>query len=64
MKHWSVDMRKLKKDPKAYIIWKLEQMINFGLGDGKISKKELIQYWDLLSLYPAKKKFLSLIIAR
>ena len=63
MKHWSVDATELEKDPKAYAIWRLEQAINFGLGDHKLNKSELKQYWEVLDLDPHKKKFLALLLA-
>ena len=64
MKHWSVDTSELEKDPAAYAVWQLEEMINFGLRDGKIDRANLITYWDKLDLDPAKKKFLALLIGR
>ncbi len=62
MKHWSVDTENLKRDPKAYSIWKLEQMINFGLGQEKINKQELSLHWNEINLDPHKKKFLALLL--
>lgn len=62
MYNWSVDLKKLKKNKKAYTIWKLEQMVNFGLNGKKINRKELITHWKELSLDPAKKRFLSLLL--
>ena len=64
MKHWSVDTEKLKKNPEAYAIWELEQMINFGLRSGKIKRLELSRYWNKINLDPHKKKFLKLILNR
>ncbi len=64
MEHWSIDIKKLKKDPRAYSIWKLEQMINFGLRDGKISKRELSLYWDAVNLDPHKRRLLFLMLKR
>jgi len=33
--NWSVDEKKFKKeDPKAYKIWRIQQMINYGLASG------------------------------
>lgn len=63
MKHWSVDTTELEKDPQAYAIWRLEQRVNFGLGEEKINPVELRRYWNQLDLDPAKKKFLALILA-
>ena len=63
MRHWSVDTTELEKDPQAYAIWRLEQRINFGLGEEKVKEAELRQYWSQLDLDPHKKKFLGLILA-
>lgn len=62
MKNWSTDEEALKRDPEAYTIWKLEQLVNYGVGDEKISKSELIKYWNRIHVDPARRKFLSLLI--
>ncbi|MBI2436925.1 MAG: hypothetical protein HYV41_04265 [Candidatus Magasanikbacteria bacterium] len=62
MYNWTVNTRQLKKDKKEYSIWKLEQMINFGLNKKKIDRKDLKKYWSALNLDPKKKKYLSLIL--
>lgn len=62
MYNWSTDTKELKKDPKKYAIWKLEQTINFGLNNKKIDKKELKKHWHELHLDPARKKFLRLFL--
>lgn len=62
MYNWSVDEKQLKKHPKQYIIWRLEQMINFGLGKEKLKKTELKKYWSKLSLDPKKKKYLEFLL--
>jgi len=62
MKNWSVDLRELKKDKEQYAIWKLEQMVNFGLDGKKISRAELKKYWDKLLLDPDKKRYLSWLL--
>ena len=64
MKNWSVDIKKIKKDREKFAIWKLEQMVNFGLGGKKIKKSELKKYWKVLNIDPAKRKFLSLLIKK
>ena len=58
--HWSVQTNELKKDPQKFAIWRLEQRINWGIGEGKISKKELIKYWHKIDIDPLKRKALSL----
>lgn len=62
MKNWSTDTKQLQKDPRKFAIWKLEQMINFGLDGEKISEAELKEYWNELNIDPARRKFLSLLI--
>lgn len=62
MYNWSTDEKTLKEDPEAYAIWKLEQMVNFGLGGEKLNSSELKKYWSRLSLDPARRKFLELLL--
>lgn len=62
MYNWSVDTRRLKKDKQKYKIWKLEQMINYGLRGKKLDRKVLVKYIDKLSIDPHKKRFLKMII--
>lgn len=62
MYNWSTDIKELKKDKKAYNIWKLTQAINFGLGGKKIKAAELRKYWSLLELDPAKRKYLKMLL--
>lgn len=62
MYNWSVDIDELKKDKKKYAVWRLEQMVNFGLDGKKINCREIKKYWKFLSLDPAKKKYLKMIL--
>lgn len=62
MNNWSVDLKELKKDKKQYIIWHLEQLVNFGLGKEKINESDLRANWSNLRLDPKKKKFLSFLL--
>jgi hypothetical protein len=62
MYNWSTDTKQLKKDKKQYTIWRLEQMVNFGLGGKKLKRAELKKFWPLLHLDAQKKKFLSLLL--
>lgn len=61
MRHWSVDVEELKKDPHAYAVWELEQAVNFGIKEGKIKKSALAAHWSQLNLDPHKRKFLELV---
>ncbi|MBI3990757.1 MAG: hypothetical protein HY350_01270 [Candidatus Omnitrophica bacterium] len=62
MYNWSVDERYLKRDKLKYTIWKIEQMINFGLGGEKLNSKELKKYWKNLYLDPVKKRYLEFLL--
>jgi len=62
MYNWSVDIKQLKKNKKQYAIWKIEQLVNFGLNGKKIKKSELKKYWPELNLDAKKKKLLSLVL--
>lgn len=59
MKNWSIDTSELQKDPEKFSIWRLEQLINFGLDDEKIDLDGLRKYWDIIHIDPHKRKFLS-----
>lgn len=62
MHNWSVDVKQLKKDKEKYTIWKLEQMVNFGLGGEKIKEKDLLKYFSKLDIDPSRKKFFQIIL--
>jgi len=62
MYNWAVDENLFKKNKQEYAVWKLEQVVNFGLNGGKINKKELKKYWDKLRLDPSRKRFLELLL--
>lgn len=62
MYNWSVNTKRLKKNRKDYLKWKLEQMINFGLNNKKISRKELKKNINSLSIDPKKNRFLKFLL--
>jgi hypothetical protein len=62
MKNWSIDTTELAKTPELFYIWKLEQLINFGLDGTKISLVDLKKYWHEIVIDPAKRKFLAMFI--
>lgn len=62
MYNWSVDTKRLKKNPEKFAIWKLEQMINFGLGQDKLNKDELKKYFNQLNIDQDKKNYLNFIL--
>lgn len=62
MKNWSIDTTHFKKDLSKYVIWKLEQLINFGLDGEKIDREELKSNLPYLNLDPSKRKFIEYLL--
>lgn len=62
MNNWSTDINELSKYPEKYAIWKLEQLINFGLNGQKLKVSELKKYFSRLKIDPQKKKYLEFLI--
>ena len=64
MYNWSTDEEAMKKaDPEGYEIWRLEQMINYGLKLGeKLPEFKVRKYWDRLALDPIKKDYLAFLL--
>ena len=63
MYNWSVDEKRFKKEnPESYKIWKLEQMINHGLGGGKLDKDLVKKYWKKLFMDQITKKYLQFLL--
>jgi len=60
--NWSVDTARLKRNRQKREKWKIEQLVNFGLGNEKIFKKLLVKFWPELNLDPVKKRLLKLIL--
>lgn len=62
MYNWSTDLRALKKDKEKYAIWKIEQMVNFGLDGQKLDEKKLRKYFSRINIDPARREFLHLLL--
>lgn len=63
MYNWSVDVKKFRKvNPKAYQIWRLEQMINYGLQGEKLNTRLLKKHWDKIFMDPSKKEYLEFLL--
>ena len=65
MKNWSVDESYLKKFPRKYKIWKLEQQLSYGLDEGeKIDRVELLRYWPVIRdrLDSKRREFVKFIL--
>lgn len=61
MHNWSTDQSKFKNKDKK-IIWQLEQLINYGLGNAKLDKVSLKKYLHQLKLDPFKRKYIEFIL--
>lgn len=65
MHNWSVDEKKFKKEnPKEYTIWRITQLINYGLGHEKLDKKEVKELWPQIKtkIDPNTKVFLEYLL--
>lgn len=62
MYNWSTQEAELRKNPEKYAIWKLEQMVNFGLDGQKIEKNQLKKYWPKINIDPARRRFLEILL--
>ncbi len=63
MYNWSTDTKTLQNNPEQYAIWKLEQMVNFGIGEEKLDAALLRQHIDILAIDPARKQYLRLLLS-
>ena len=46
MYNWSTDEEKFKKEnPEKYRLWRLEQLINYGLDGEKLDRTEIKKVW-------------------
>ena len=64
MHNWSVDVKRLKKHPKKYALWRLEQLINYGLDGEKLDKKEVKRLWPEIKdrIDPNTKAYLGYLL--
>jgi hypothetical protein len=64
MKNWSNTIEEFDQKSEQYQIWKLEQLINFGLDGEKIPKTLLKKYLSVLNIDEAKKRYLNLLLTK
>ncbi|PIS21789.1 hypothetical protein COT51_00915 [candidate division WWE3 bacterium CG08_land_8_20_14_0_20_41_15] len=62
MYNWNTEASSFGKKKPDFIIWKLNQLINFGLNGEKINFDLVKKYWKKLTLDPNRKKFLQALI--
>jgi hypothetical protein len=65
MYNWSTDEEKFKKEnPEKYRLWRLEQLINYGLDGDKLDRAEVKKAWPNIknNLDPYKKRALEYLL--
>jgi hypothetical protein len=65
MYNWSVDEEKFKNaDPEKYRLWRLAQLINYGLDGEKLDRKEVEYSWSKIKdqLDPDRRKTIEFLI--
>ncbi|MBI3559834.1 hypothetical protein HY087_01765 [Candidatus Gottesmanbacteria bacterium] len=65
MINWNTDEELLKKNhPKEYRLWRLAQLINYGLEGEKLDEKELRAVWQKIKdrLNPDKRKVIEFFL--
>lgn len=65
MFNWSTDEEKLKKEnPRAWRLWRITQLIDYGLDGEKLKKSEIIKYWSEIKdeIDPYKKRLIEFLI--
>ena len=62
MNNWSTNTSTLLKNKELFTIWKLEQMVNFGLQGKLLSRTQLEKYWDRMQIDASRRKYLDLLL--
>ena len=65
MYNWSVDEKSFKKkNPRGYKLWRLTQLINYGLDGEKLDRKEVERIWPKIkdNLDPYKRRALEYLL--
>lgn len=65
MYNWSVDEKKFKKtNPKKYRLWRITQLINYGLDGEKLDREEVKKAWPEIKdqLDPYKRRVLEFLL--
>ena len=65
MYNWSTDEEKFKKkNPRKYQLWRLEQLINYGLDGEKLDREEVKKAWPRIkdALDPYAKRAIEFLL--
>jgi len=57
-----VDEKYLQNYPQKHSIWKIEQKVNFGIGEARLKISDLQKYWNKIDIDKYKRKALSLVL--
>ena len=63
--HWSVNVKKFKKEnPEGYRLWRLTQLINYGLDGEKLDREEVKKAWPKIKehLDPYKARLMEFLL--
>lgn len=58
MHNWDYNLKNVDQKDPNFIRWKLERLINFGLGKEKLQQDEVKKYWRQLKIDPIKRNYL------
>ncbi len=62
MYNWSTNTNKLRQNKEQYNLWRLENLINFGLNNEKLNKVSLKKNLSKLNLDQKKRSFLKFLL--
>jgi len=61
MYNWNTPKKNITRS-KQSTIWKLNQLINFGLNGEKLNLRLVRIYWDKLTIDPKRQSFLKFLL--
>lgn len=59
---WDYAKTEYEKQAKADPLWRLERLINYGLGKEKLDREELAQFLPKLKIPEDRRAFLELLV--
>lgn len=62
MHNWDYNLKNIDERDEKFIIWKLERLVNYGLGGEKIDAKLLKKYFTKIKMPENTKAFLELLL--
>lgn len=58
MHNWDYNLKNIDQKDSKFIRFKLERLINFGLGKERLHQEEVRKYWRQLKIDPLKRNYL------